>query len=111
MHARTIDLPSDVLAPEFVSRPTDVYEYDLGFDKRRSLADRRVRGLKPESAAADSGLREGDRLVGWNIYSDPDKLTKVQVERDGKTKLIAYRPRGRRVTVLQFHQASRTQKP
>ncbi|MFQ5805087.1 MAG: hypothetical protein ACE5I3_01415, partial [Phycisphaerae bacterium] len=83
--AETIDVPPDALSPELVGKLTEVYEYELGFGRARSLKDRKVRGLVSGSAAEKAGLREGDRLLGWNLYGDPDTPTKLKVQRGEKT--------------------------
>ncbi len=103
VRAETIDLPADALGPEFVGRPTALYSYELGFDKQRSQADRRVRGLVPGSAAQRAGLRSGDRIVAWNLYADPDQRCKVKIRRDGQTRVITFLPRGRKERLMQFH--------
>jgi len=100
--AATVEVPEDALAPQLRGRVRTVYEYELGFDRGRSLKDERVRGLVNGSAAAKAGLREGDELVGWDIHGDADKRIRLQVLRDRKLKNISYFPRGERRFILQF---------
>jgi predicted metalloprotease with PDZ domain len=100
--AETIDIPADALSPALVGKLTEVYAYELGFDQTRSLADRKVRGLVSGSAAEKAGLREGDRLLGWSLQSDPDMPTRLQVQRGGRAETITYYPRGDKRVVLQF---------
>jgi len=104
-NAETIDVAADVLAPELVGKLTEVYEYELGFDRARSLRDRKVRGLVKGSAANKAGLREGDRLLGWSLQNDPDKRTRLQVQRGSGSTTVAYYPRGGKRMVMQFHPA------
>jgi predicted metalloprotease with PDZ domain len=100
--AETIEVPSDALAPELRGRVRTVYEFELGFERERSLRAERVHGLKKDSAAAKAGLREGDDLIGWRIPTDADDQVQLQVKRGDTLKTITYRPRGARRDLLQF---------
>ncbi len=100
--AETVDVLPDALSPELVGKLTEVYEYELGFDRARSLRDRKVRGLVPGSAAEKAGLHEGDRLLGWSLQNDPDRPTKLHVQRGEQTRTITYHPRGAKCVVVQF---------
>jgi predicted metalloprotease with PDZ domain len=100
--AETIDVPADALAPDFIGRTKTVYEFELGFDRARSLSEMRVVGLASGSAAARAGLREGDELLGWAVHGDPDRQIRLQVQRDKQIRTISYYPRGDRRQVLQF---------
>lgn len=106
VRAETIDLPADVLAPDLVGAVQTVHDFELGFDRKRSLADKHVRGLVTGSAAAAAGLREGDVLTGWSLHSDPERMIRVQVRRDGKLRVIEYYPRGAARELLQFAPAN-----
>lgn len=101
-NAQTIDLPPDVLAPALKGRIEKVTAYDLGFDRGRSLAEKRVSGLRKGSAAAAAGLREGDELVAWTITGDPETPTRVEVRRDGRTVKIEFFARGPTREIIQF---------
>jgi len=112
IQAATVDVPPDALEPQLVGELTDVYAFDLGFDRETSLRERRIRGLKPGSAAARAGLREGDVLVGWRVHDNPDEKIELAVRRGDKTAHITYLPRGRRYRVVQFSpRASRVAGP
>ncbi|MGD8452318.1 MAG: hypothetical protein PVJ57_10910 [Phycisphaerae bacterium] len=100
--AATVDVPADALAPELTGRVQAVYEFDLGFDRERSLRESCVRGLKSGSPAAAAGLREGDTLAGWKIRGDADEQVELHVLRGEKVQTIRYYPRGERRDVLQF---------
>lgn len=101
-NAQTIDLPPDILAPALKGRVEKITAYDLGFDRSRSLSEKRISGLRKGSAAAAAGLREGDELVAWTITGDPDTPTRVEVRRDGRTVKIEYFARGPTREILQF---------
>ena len=103
--AETAEPPADALAPELVGAVTAVYEYELGFDRERSLKERRVVGLAAGSAASQAGLREGDEVGAWSIPGDPDEEVRLKVRREGKLETISYYPRGKRSELLQFKPA------
>ena len=100
--AETVEVPTDALAPKLTGRVKPTYEYELGFDRERSLKQQRVTGLVDGSAAAKAGLREGDELLGWDIHGDVNKKIQLQVLRDKKVKAIRYFPRGKKSFTLQF---------
>ena len=102
LRAQTIELPPHALGEGFVGKMKEVAAFELGFDRDTSLRSREVHGLVQGSEAAKAGLREGDRLTGWEISGDAEKLTKIQVERGGKRGVISYYPRGRKEMVMQF---------
>jgi predicted metalloprotease with PDZ domain len=105
IRAETIDVPPDVLMPGLLGELVEVHGYELGFDQTRSLKDRKVRGLLRGSAAEKAGLREEDRLLGWSIPGDAEKLTKLNVQRADQAATISYYARGGKRTVMQFRPA------
>lgn len=111
VRAATVDVPPDALAPRLVGRVTPVYSFELGFDRARSLQDKRVRGLRPGSAAERAGLREDDELVGWSIGGEADQPVELRVRRAGQIEIITYLPQGRRSDVLQFQPADEAPAP
>jgi len=102
VRAETVEVPPDALAPGFTGQVRPVYELDPGFDVQRSIREQCVRGLKPDSAAAKAGVREGENLAGWVVHGDPDRTFILRVLRDNKVKSISFYPRGERLDVLQF---------
>ncbi|MBS1827299.1 MAG: hypothetical protein JST93_18425 [Acidobacteria bacterium] len=54
-------------------------QFELGMDREALTTHHRVQTLKPGSAAANSGLQEGDEITGmsiyWNDTSKPIRLT------------------------------------
>ncbi len=109
--AERIELPDSALAPALTGKVRPVYEFSLGFDRERSLKEKRVYGLVADSAAAKGGMVEGDELVGWRIPADADTKAEFQVRRGGKLKTLAFYPRGQRRDVMQFSPAKRGKKP
>ncbi|KAJ5719878.1 hypothetical protein N7493_006756 [Penicillium malachiteum] len=63
------------------------YEYELGFDEMGARVDHVIRDLVPSSRAAQSGLRNGDRLIGGFQLNDTeldyDRNLTAEVERSG----------------------------
>lgn len=100
--AATIDLPEDALTPAFRGRIARIHEFDLGFDRERSLKSKTAVGVVKGSAAARAGLREGDKLVGWKLHGDPDQKIALDVLRGENTRKISYFPRGESRSVIQF---------
>ena len=102
LQAETIETEADLLAPDIVGRPTEIYALDFGFDRERSQADGQVRGLNVNSQAAKAGLREGEQLRGWSMFDNVDRQSEIVVERDGEMHTIRFYPRGATRSVLQF---------
>lgn len=100
--AEIIDLPPGALGSGFSGKSSPVYEYELGFDRERSLPQKKVRGLVSGSAAQKAGLRERDELAGWSISGKPEGKVVLQVRKNGRIRNIRYLPRGRRMMVMQF---------
>ncbi len=83
----------------------EVATFDLGFDLAASMAAHKVTAVRPDSPAFRAGLREWPKLLGWSVYNDqPDKAAKftIQTGDGGKTK-IEYYPKGKIITVPQYH--------
>ncbi len=100
--AATVEVPPDCLAPGLAGTATSVFEHDLGFDRARSLKEKRVRGLRAGGPADKAGLREGDELVSWTIPGGGDEATRLEIKRDGRARTIEYFARGEARSVLQF---------
>ncbi|MBU0638505.1 MAG: hypothetical protein KKB50_06535 [Planctomycetes bacterium] len=106
LEAETVDVPKNALEPELAGHITAVYEHELGFERDRSLKERRVRGLRRGSHAEKAGLREGDELAGWSLYGDPNRKAELKIMRAGRIMTISFYPRGAREDMLQFEPAS-----
>lgn len=109
--AETIDVPTDVLTPRIAGRLTDVYEFEPGFDRERSLKSKKVQGVKADGPAATAGLKNGDELVGWSIAGDADKPITLQVKRGKDVKKIEYLPRGAKRAMIQFEPSAARSSP
>lgn len=104
--AETIDLPNESLAPRFLGQLTDVHDFELGFDREKSLKNRKLSGVTPGGPAAAAGLKNGEELAGWSISVEADKPVTLQVKRGKEVKAIEYFPRGAKRQVIQFEPAS-----
>lgn len=102
VQADAVEIPDDALAPRFRGRSESLAPFDLGFDRDRTLAERKIRGLRPGSAAERAGLREGEPLAGVSLHDDPDRKVLLKVKRGGKTVPVEYFPRGPSASVVQF---------
>lgn len=111
MNAENVELPLDALAPSLTGKQSRAYEFDPGFHQDKSLQVRKIVGLKPGSAAEKAGLREGDELAGWDMFTDADQETVLKVRRDGKVKTISYYPRGESREAVLFSPAAEPAKP
>ena len=102
VRADTIELPADVLSPALAGETIETFAYELGFKQSESLRGKRVTGLKPGSAAAAAGLREGDVLSAWRVPGNADEPTRLTVKRGERSIEIEYLARGAATKVLQF---------
>lgn len=105
--ANVVPIAPDVLAPDLKGVMREHYDFQLGFDRAKTLRDKKVHGLVPASAATAAGVRDGDELAGWTIPPNADQDVVLQVKRGGETKEIRYQPRGVKRSVLQFEPADR----
>lgn len=106
--AATVEVPPECLAPGLTGATTTVFEHDLGFERARSLKEKRVRGLRAGGPADKAGLREGDELVSWTIPGNADAPTSLEIKRDGHTRTIEFVARGEARNVVQFSPAGET---
>jgi predicted metalloprotease with PDZ domain len=78
--------------------------FDLGFDLAASELSNRVVGVKQDGPAYAVGLRDGQKLMGVSVDNgQTDKLAKFTIDVSGEPKIIEYYPRGRIVSVPQYH--------
>ncbi|TWB13858.1 M61 glycyl aminopeptidase [Nitrospirillum amazonense] len=73
--------------------------FDLGYDEMRLGV---VADLRPDSPAAQAGVKEGDVIVRsspkQSLMDDPTKQMEITVKRDGQERSFTYLPRGQAVT-------------
>lgn len=78
--------------------------FDLGFDFNASRIAFRVVGVREDGPAYQAGLRNDQKLTHVSVYNgQPDKLAKFTIDVSGEPKVIQYYPRGKIVSVPQYH--------
>ena len=65
---------------------------DVGFDFTKSFKTRVVSGVVPDSNAHKAGLRDGQKIVTWNILDDPKSEAKVTIVEGATQKVLQYYP-------------------
>jgi predicted metalloprotease with PDZ domain len=65
---------------------------DVGFDFKKSFETRVVSGVVPDSNAHKAGLRDGQKIVTWNILDDPKSEAKVTIVEGATQKVLQYYP-------------------
>jgi predicted metalloprotease with PDZ domain len=82
----------------------EVPTFDLGFDRDTLLSKKAVANLRPNSAAFNAGLREGQQVLGMSIYwDDVSKPVRLTVHSGEGPQIIEYFPRGESVSIPQYH--------
>ena len=82
----------------------EVPTFDLGFDRETLLSKKTVANLRPNSAAFNAGLREGQQVLGMSIYwGDVSKPIRLTVHSGKGPQMIEYLPRGKSVLIPQYH--------
>lgn len=98
---------SDAFGPCFYRTTAPLRRYDLGFDSAVLAEPQRiVRGLRPDSAAAKAGLRNGDEIVRPvpqdDIQGRQGKLLSLRIRRGTQEFDLSYLPRGETVSAYQW---------
>ena len=65
---------------------------DVGFDFTKSFKTRVVSGVAPDSNAHKAGLRDGQKMVTWNILDDPKIEATVTVVEGAAQTVLQYYP-------------------
>lgn len=65
---------------------------DVGFDFKKSFETRVVSGVVPDSNAHKAGLRDGQKIVTWNILDDPKSEAKVTIVEGATQRVLQYYP-------------------
>jgi hypothetical protein len=99
--------PSDAFGPCFERVTKPLKRFDLGFDPLVLVTpERKVKGLKPGSAAAIAGLRDGDQVLNRfpqdALQGDQTRTVTLEIERDGGKLPVTYLPRGETVDAYQW---------
>jgi predicted metalloprotease with PDZ domain len=96
-------LPATAYAPCLLLQTHPVGPFDIGFDFERGRASKVVSGVKRNSNAFASGLRDGQKLLGWEVHDQqPLKPARLTVM-DGARRLdLSYLPQGPPIQVPLF---------
>jgi predicted metalloprotease with PDZ domain len=86
-----------------------VQKFDLGFDIKSSMVSHQIIGVREDSSAFLTGLRNGQKFTHVSVYNDhPEKQATFQVQMaDGTSQTIEYYP-SMLVTVPQLHSSQST---
>lgn len=106
----TVLPPSDAYGACFERTTKPLKRFDLGFEPALLASPERVvKGLKPGSAAANAGLRDGDRVLNRfpqdALQGDQTRTVTLEVERAGQKLSFTYLPRGEVVDAYQWQAA------
>ncbi|MCA9523054.1 MAG: hypothetical protein KC609_18895 [Myxococcales bacterium] len=81
----------------------DHVKFEPGFDLSRSKRRREVTGLRHDSPAYVAGLRNGQRIVGWDLHGRrTDVELKIQIHDQYGKRWIGFLPGGETVRVPQY---------
>ena len=82
-------------------------QFDAGLDLVRTKSEKIVTGVRGGGPAVRAGLRNGDRVSGWDIQTgNPDEKMVLTILKDGAKKAIGYFPRGSEVSFPQYEEVS-----
>ncbi|KHK90459.1 peptidase M61 [Novosphingobium malaysiense] len=107
---RTVVPPSDAFGPCFQRTTKPLKRFDLGFDPLVLVSrDPVIEGLKPGSAAAKAGLRNGDRILNRfpqdGLQRDQHSTLTLHLERGNRKFSLTYSPRGESLDTYQWQMA------
>lgn len=99
-----VPLEVGTLGPCFEGGARSLAPFELGFDRSRTFAERKVLGVVPGSAAERAGLREGMEIERLSVaFGNVEREALVQVrEAGGGLRDIRYLPRGQPIPVMQY---------
>jgi predicted metalloprotease with PDZ domain len=81
------------LGPMALSETKLLGAFDVGFDFEASWQEKKVQGLKENSAAWHAGLRNGQKVKGYSIqHNDISKQVEIKIEENGVERMISYYP-------------------
>jgi len=94
VNGKRTSLPNDAMGGCFEPRDANYEVLEPGFDVVASRAEKKMRGVDPKGPAAKAGLRDGETVSSVDDPVDGAEPMKVDVEREGKTVTIAFKPSG-----------------
>lgn len=104
---RDIVPPANAFAPCLKPVAYQIKPFELGFD-RYSFGQ--VKNLKPDSAAAGAGVREGDKILKLPdlkaARADSERLITVQLQRGPQVLEVSYAPSGPQVQAWRWQRTA-----
>jgi hypothetical protein len=112
VEGRKLVPPATSFGPCLQVEPAEYRVFELGFEDGSLREDRMsVNGLVPGSAAAQAGVREGDRIISATpvtvLMREADMRMTLVLEREGGPAEIQYLPRGAAVQGMRWARTSR----
>jgi predicted metalloprotease with PDZ domain len=99
----SIRVPETALGPCVQSRVEPRRRFDLGFDIRSTRGNSIVMGVESGSEAYKTGLRDGQKLLGWSFdLGDTSREVRLRVESEHVDRVLKYYPQGPEVLVQQL---------
>jgi predicted metalloprotease with PDZ domain len=94
----------DSLGPCATLESVRAGEYESGFDLDALRSKNVIAGVKPGSAAAEAGLRDGQKVLRRSIHvGDPTKPIELTIREGEQEKAVTYLPVSRnQITIPQF---------
>lgn len=81
-------------------RNVAAFTFDLGFDALATARDRVVRGVRVGGPAAQAGIADGMKLLGYRWDGgDPSSPVLLEIDADGGPRLVRYVPHGNQAFV------------
>jgi hypothetical protein len=90
-----LQLPASIFGSCVASRVERRGRWDPSFDIDKSLASRRVDGVRPNGAAWTAGLRDGMSIVSASLWrGDASRPVEMRVRDGGEVRMIRFLPQG-----------------
>jgi len=99
-----IPLPAAALGPCVELHEATAHAYDAGLDVEKMVQTRVISGVKPGSAAALAGARNGQIVIERSEIraGDPDQRISLTVRDNTGEKSLSYFPRGADISISQY---------
>ncbi|MBL8695522.1 MAG: hypothetical protein JNJ88_15630 [Planctomycetes bacterium] len=94
----TLELPADAFGPFATIEPSELPQFEAGFDADETRKRREVVGVVEGSAAWKAGLRDGQKLRGFAMANgDVSFPVELTIQEGTDLKKISYLPHGKGV--------------
>lgn len=100
----SVPVPDFPFSPCVVKTIVAIPSFELGFDRAVLKEKNAIAGVNANSEAFKAGIRDGQQVVGVDIYfDDVNKPARLKVRSTEGIKTIEYYPRGKSVQAAQYH--------